>query len=438
MTGCSALVYLDGLPLKSNTLKSFEFLCDIDNHLPRGILKLSDDSGQAMSEFTGIYIGATVQIIFTDTTADSDADAEEKTVTLCTLMVASIGEKPKDLAHISGAIEILCVHPWEFYKDFSTHIYKGKAHSELIKDICSNEDRGWKFKIDAKNFDTSDEKGDIPRYKCGDSDYDFIINKVLPYTTISQSPPLFWVDEQNQVKLKSFNTLFKESAVCMATVQDSYDKSDNSKENTIFNVVKQFNGHVFMFDSGMIKIGDEDIGQFLRPMKGQGFMDMNNMTGSTIAGGLEPTLKIGKDSASAVAAKLPVTAKVFTGQTDKKMFINRNVADMAKLATNTSSQFYNMFRLELAGEFCGEYIHTGDTVYVYIEQSDDRANDTNKKLSHWISDKWLVKRVKHIFENTESGGRGRTQVTLCRPTFMLKTSKVYMPMLSSMYTVGNG
>ena len=423
--------YLGNELLVAQNLKSFEVVYDIEKILPKGILTLNDSNGNYLKSFKGLEIGSEFILKFVPN------DKMKQPIKFGQLVNIGIGDNPTDHLTLQGNIELLLGHPWELYKDFSSHIYKGMSNSKIIQEVLKK-----KVQQDQEHFEdiysesesdlikNSDEDGSIPRFQCGISDYDFIKKRVLPYTTLNNSPAFFWIGEDGKAHLNSFENMFTQNPKALL-VPKSQGNIKADKENINMLMSQTDSDELILYEGLLIKVGDEDISKLISPLRFTSLIDGNTTLGTVFKGEMKPKLKIGPDTLTRVGSKLPLFAWTMDeATTDLKVFSNRNIKDVSRFSINSTRQFINMFRMEMNTSFCGDTIHAGDTVLVYVKQSENGETE-GKKLSHWLSDRWLVSKVRHYYSDVDTNLY--SQLTLCRPTFYVAKTRTEMPNIDFYY-----
>ena len=119
-------------------------------------------------------------------------------------------------------------------------------------------------------------------------------------------------------------------------------------------------------------------------------------------------------------------------QTDFKIFTNRNAEDSSAFAINSTRQFVNMFRVNLTTFYCGDTLKTGDTVYLYVENSKREDDGVNGK-TYWLCDKWLVFKTRHYW--SKENRNMYSNLLLVRPSFYVAKQYTNMPNLDYYYGV---
>ena len=420
----TASVTLGGRLLPSTNVETFEIVTSIEDVLPKGVLTLNDQNGTILQEFQGLEIGAQVCV----TTVGISEDHRD--IQFGPLANLTFGVNPNYLTMV-GKPEVLIGHKWELQKDQSTHIFKGKPNSDIIKTILNDETRGFTIPYQDKQFQTSDEKGDIPRFKCGIDDYNFITKRLLPYTTIKNQPALFWIDEYGYARLDSFDNLMLESPKALLVPQNQNLMGEEKEK--VSSLLDSCEGNLVPYSGIEIKVGDENISTIIKSLKTRALIDGNTLLGTIFEGSIKPSLKVGSDSGSLVASKLPMFAWDFNdAQTDFKIFTNRNAEDSSAFAINSTRQFVNMFRVNLTTFYCGDTLKTGDTVYLYVENSKREDDGVNRK-TYWLCDKWLVFKTRHYW--SKENRNMYSNLLLVRPSFYVAKQYTNMPNLDYYYGV---
>lgn len=413
-----AQIRINEYELKPDDIAAFQFVCDIDDGYPKGILTLNDKSGEILSRFEGLEIGSKVQFVAVDRVKNTED--KNPAIAFCELMVASVAEIPSDTQTIHGNIELLLVHPWEFFKDYSNHAYNGLQNSQIIKNILESDARGFKFKD--MFISSSDDDGKQPRYKCCESDYEFIKNKLLPYTTIGGAAAMFWIDELSRPHLQGVEKAFTQEPKALI-VNMGQDIGHDEKVQEALKTIK----NVMTYSNIKVKVGDEDISSVLAPLQSKVYVDFNTVNGGIFLGRNICKMKVGKSGGPQVKSVLPVD--LITGSGDKGILAlsNRSRKDQDFFIGNITAPLLNMFRLEVFGNFVGESVHVGDIVQVYIPAKPD-LDDDKKPKSHWLSGPWLVKKSSTTMRK-ENDFKVNSNLVLVRPTFVVNTKESNIPSL---------
>lgn len=421
----------DGKWLEYDAITSMDFICNESAFLPRCVVRFADPGGMKLSTFQGLGMGARVNFLVSDDDKDNEyrKSGNEK--------MYSYNLTPLTIADVAGMfqggqgdLELLLEHPWKMFKDFSSHAYSGKPNSEIIRSLVENaSSRGFKFEnIDSAMFSNSDEKGEIPRYKCSESDLDFIVNKILPYTTINKSPVIFFVDEKNNVHLSSFNDMFAKDPKMMIVFGTEAEITDENRAEA-----KAMNG-ITLASKRQYEIGDEDPAKLVEILKANiSFDDCSALF--TYTGTLLPKVAIGKYSESNTqSGYVPISlqAMATTDATDKKFYRHHMIDDLKAVALNAQNRFNSFFSIEVTTLFCGNMVTTGDNVQMVIPP------DTAEKpaLNDWMNGKWHVKAVRYEYDKMNDTFKNK--LTLTRPSFMINKKNTTLYDYNYFYSVGMG
>lgn len=425
-------VETDTLDWPSDAISSLDFVCDETQFLPRGVIRYEDRGSRKLSEFRGLSMGTNITFCVTESDISNKyyktGDASKYSYNLTPLTMADIASTK--LNDGDATIEFLCEHPWKMFKDFSSHAYSGKANSEIIRSLVKDaSSRGFNFEdINDELFNSSDESGEIPRYKCSEPDLDFIINKLLPYTTINKNPAIFFVDEKNNVHLDTFNNMFQKDPKMMIVMGMEQDITDDNKS-----LAQSMNG-IITGNRLKIEIGDIDPTKFVSIMKPNvTFDDCSALFSYT--GTLLPKVAVGKYSSSNTqSGYVPISLQSMATMkaTDKKFYRNHMIDDLKAVALNEQSRFNSFFTIEVQTMFCGNMVTTGDNVYLVVPP------DTNytPALNDWMNGKWHVRAVRYEFSRPNNVFI--TKLTLTRPSFIFNKKTTTLFNYESFYSVGMG
>lgn len=414
--------------------RSFDYICDEDEILPRCIIRLNDKGNQLFKSYWGLETGSKVEIVVTEGSATSarlSGISKKFSCSLGDLAVAAVYSNETNIADgADGILEIKCIHPWEIFQDLSAHAYSGKANSEIIKGIIENSStRGFGFNdIDDSIFTDTDEDGNIPRYKCGEGDLSFIVNKLLPYTTINNLPVCFFIDDKNNVHLETFQSMFaKDAKLLVVGGNNPEDVTDDQRSKAA-----TMNGGV-LGRNLVVKVGNEDPSEYTKIIKREvAFDDPSALT--TFTGKLLPKIAIGKFSTGTTqSGYIPISAaKILTADaTDKVYYRNHCFKDLKAIALNDQKPFNSFFKVEIDVSFCGHLVSVGDNVELDIPINTD---DTLPQ-KFWLSGKWHLKAIKYRWED---GGVPRMTLVLIRPSFTFSELTTTLMNPTDFYAVGTG
>lgn len=416
--------------LPNDCFRSFDYVCDEDSILPKCLMRFTDQGNSLFKSYWGLETGSKVEVVVSEGSATPERIAETDTssysVELGNLTVGAVYSNETNTAvGADGYLEVKCVHPWEVFQDLTAHAYAGKSNSEIIKGLIENSStRGFKFNdIDSNIFNDTDENGDIPRYKCGEGDLDFIVNKLLPYTTINNLPPCFFIDDKNNVHLETFQSMFVKDAKLLIVGGNDEDVTEEQKLKA-----SMMNG-LAIGSELVVKVGNEAVDEYTKIIKREvSFDDPSSL--SAFTGKLLPKIAIGKFSmGSNQSGYIPVSAAkvLLSDATDKVYYRNHNFKDLKAIALNDQKPFNSFFKIEINTTFCGHLISVGDNVELDIPAESGEKN--------WLNGKWHIKAIRY---RVDPSHMLLMRLTLIRPSFLFNENSTTLMNPTDFYAIGTG
>lgn len=419
------LVTLNNVSIPQDAISTFEFEASEDSPLPRCVIRFNDKGNARINDFYGLEFGSDVVFKIYDAEQDNAKLNDTNSYTLTPLTVAAVHSTQQQY---SGFLEVLCEHPWRAFNDASQHAYLGEPNSEIIKSICINSSgRGFSFAdFDSEIFLASDDNGETPRYKTGE-DLDFIMNDLLPFTTINKSPAKFWIDERNRMHLNSFQNMFMAESRLMVVQGNKETVAEEKLEDRM----SSMKGVVFT-KSPLLKVGDTHPDQIISILKTNVSFD-DPSSQMTFSGTLLPKVAISKYKANSKtqAGYVPVSLRKMVMQDSlaKKFYRHYPLDDMKSYALNEQQRFNSFFEIETETTFGGQAVTTGDNVDFFMPAM--KVNGASQVS--WMNGKWHVKSVKYRWNAADA--QLTMVLRLIRPSFMTN-SKTSILSLDSMYSVG--
>ena len=235
----------------------------IDMALPEMAFKIMDMDGTLLSQLE-IYIGATVNVNIVD--VDDSENATEKNYKIMDFVITKIFDGfETNNAEMGGFIQIWCRPAWYLFGRYQGHAYPPMKLSELIKQVCSEANDNVKLVIEDERFANSSDPGDTPRYKCDESDLDFIEKKLLPYTNINDSNVFFYLDWFNRPNLTSFERLISQEPKVL--ICPSLYLSDSIADKIQDLAEKKGITELFMWTDINLTVGNEDVRKAFATLK---------------------------------------------------------------------------------------------------------------------------------------------------------------------------
>jgi hypothetical protein len=367
---------------------------------------------------------------------DSDNPSNEEK-TLYTFPMFSISQIlngfEQSTKELQGYIQLQIENQWSLNGDYSIHAYAPMKCSELFKKVMKESNHGdSKFIIDNSNFDESSDEGKSPRYKFGESDYEFLVNKVLPFTSINQQPAYFFVNEKNKVFLKTFKSLYdKEPKTLIVT--DSSTPQEYSEELQKILDNKGLNSVLAIIKANCM-IGSDEKGSFTIEQLKQKIFYTDPISNKTIGGKQLPSVKLASSAGEMAGDLLPISEALMTAieSTSSKILHFRTLDDQIGLSTIENRKLDGLFTFNCTVNlFTGNTISLGDTVFFFQPTASMKSASGDKEYSsHWLNDKWVVAKI--TYSNSPGDPKVlQTSLTLIRPTFMLnkKNTSLDVPQL---------
>jgi hypothetical protein len=409
-------VAINGELVPYQKIVNFKFDSSINDHLPSAWLGLADPDGDMISRFN-IVLGTMVIINIID--GNEDDNQKHNMIKLSPFIVSKVfdgGEK--NSSEVGGFIQLRLLHPWVFYNDMSPHAYSPMKISKLVKTIITDSTRGYELTVDDNYFGTTDDKGNYPRYKCGQSDYDFIINNLLPYATIGNNPVYFFINELGNIYFNTYKFLFNSGCKGMIVSDKANDNRDEF--DTMGNIASNIGTeNSIAFSKISINIGGEDSKDNLRKVLPKIYME-DLGTHNFLSGIKGPITKIASNTGDKMPFSFYMMASM--GATDSVELVNRAFDDQFGLAVNNSKSLDSLFEITLStAGFIGADMPTGSNVYLYVSPKNIDNNATTKKLSHWLTGKWVIGKSEHYTSRSGDPNSLVSTVTLVRPTFVIKS-----------------
>jgi len=372
----------------------------ISEGLTYGYFDMTDRTGDLFALFEHIHVGATVDI---EVVNQNDEEQKRPFPTYYVLKI----ENDFNVDYCwAGNIRVWFGHPWFLYKDMKNHAYKPKNIGEHIKDILRNKDRGIDFIVDKPsppprtkfpdlyhddmdtNFDKTDDNGKLGRFKIAESDWDFIRNKLLPYTAISRQPAHFYCDDISGLfYLKSFRTLFRQKPKILY-----HDSCAEYQED----IIKSCNTHSISLETGHRVIQDAHIVINNFPLIKEIFPSfyIENIENNTfLSGNKKLSLQLRPSNGPSFGNALPIDDLLVTklNGTSSKVIHNRQLVDALFLLFQSSKYIDEMFTLDITSFFNGSVVTIGNTAELFA----CRTEIAGEKKNNWLGGKWVISELIH-------------------------------------------
>lgn len=418
------LIQIDGGPiLDYSKVRDISIYSSIDSTLPELTFKINDSDGRFISTMQ-LYLGQIVNVMVRDISSDGDKIAARDShfkplINLCTFTIKRIYDGLEAGNGYSGFIQVWCTQSWRTFGNYKPKIYSPQLNSNVIRDVCKNANKLANIGINADYWSESSDQGIIPRYKCGESDIEFLETKVLPYTNIDDSNVFFFLDQFGYAHLTSFDKIknAEEKAIIRAPdsqVNDVWEKVNKLKDEKKI--------EAYPYEDIKIDIGDINILKKLGLIK-QKVLIVNNNTGKVYDGIQKLSARMGGNSGKTFQNVVPVSLINMASMeaTSSKIIENRIFDDAMAIAGNSEIQLEDMFQIIVSvGNIVNEVL-PGDTINLIpplqIMDTSETINTPGleNKIVSWLDGKWVVKSVQY---NQKEKSKASTSLTLIRPTFI--------------------
>lgn len=418
------LIQIDGGPiLDYSKVRDISIYSSIDSTLPELTFKINDSDGRFISTMQ-LYLGQIVNVMVRDISSDGDKIAARDShfkplINLCTFTIKRIYDGLEAGNGYSGFIQVWCTQSWRTFGNYKPKIYSPQLNSNVIRDVCKNANKLANIGINADYWNESSDQGIIPRYKCGESDIEFLETKVLPYTNIDDSNVFFFLDQFGYAHLTSFDKIknAEEKAIIRAPdsqVNDVWEKVNKLKDEKKI--------EAYPYEDIKIDIGDINILKKLGLIK-QKVLIVNNNTGKVYDGIQKLSARMGGNSGKTFQNVVPVSLINMASMeaTSSKIIENRIFDDAMAIAGNSEIQLEDMFQIIVSvGNIVNEVL-PGDTINLIpplqIMDTSETINTPGleNKIVSWLDGKWVVKSVQY---NQKEKSKASTSLTLIRPTFI--------------------
>lgn len=432
-------IVIDGEPINHNKIYDISIYNSIDKTLPELVFKLVDSESDYIDAFR-IHIGSTVSVKVLDVVGESNSNENfPLSISFCSFAVTQIYDGFEANNGRGGFIQVWCTQSWKLYGNYKGQAFAPQKISEIIKTVCKDANPLAEITVVDENINSTSDVGSIPRFKCAESDIDFIENKLIPYTNIDNGNCFFFVNLYGGVYLKSFQSM--SSKDCSILIAPKASEQNPQVADMIKSHLEKGKIKVAYETAGLdITVGNQDIEKMLGHLK-ERCLIYNNSTGKTYAGVQTIAMAMGKNSGKFYANKVPFNEFKLASveATSTKVFHNRHFDDALAMSFNEDLQVEDIFRLNVTVPSIVDDAVIGDTAEVITTIKNliglkDESVETKdkKKIISWLNGKWIIKAIQY---NMDSNKQCSTSLELIRPTFIFTTDTTTVEKTASFYTV---
>lgn len=388
-------------------IESFTIVNSIEDGLPFGYMDITDAESRMLNAFNSLQVGASLNIkaLYDENNPQSD-DIKKLEITDWVILYV----EPYSTEGKSAVLRVYFGHKMFLYKDMKNHCFEPQTNDKIIKRVLEDQTRGCKFELD--EFDTPDNVP-IKRYKVQESDWEFLQNKVVAYSSYKKTPMYLYSNLNNKFYFKSTSSMFsKNPEIGLYFLSDNGDSQAFEDFIQMYSLKKQE-----LIKDWSISIGNKDA---VSEMNRQ-FALFDNQTGMTFTGIKGPTAKIENDSSS-LAKYYPIDylfqSTSSCGSSIAKLN-NHQIDDLYNLLNRSLKDFDGMFTLKIKTDFNSALLNIGACVAIFFGEN------------HWANGKWILKDSKIALDRNGNSAIG---ITLCRPTFSGNKLKTTLENYGSMFT----
>lgn len=405
VTPGSSVVFVSGGLLKrlpEDLVVNFSIGASLDTGFPVGELYLDDSDGKILN---GLLVAP--GDLFYAMSASSSSKITESTP----LLVVGIdtieddgsitgNSAPRSLAGTySGLIKLTLAHPWVALNNSSNEAYKGTT-TEIITSLITNARKRSKLPLiigDLGKQVQVDQNEVLIRYRIDKSEIKFIIEDLLPFTTINAKPCYFFIDDIGKLNLTTFDIMFKKpSKVVFIPPMNQL-----GVEGFVLPKKKEKEQFVEVVDV-KLKIGANFTKQILR-LK-QNFRVVDSITNTTLK--LNHFAKPQNDGIVLIKKQFLADAS----GTKSTSYDYRIAKEYLFKQTNTVKELDKFLEVEVITAYCFSAVCVGDTATL---------NLFAKFGSAWANGKYVVSETNHY----KRGSKLFSKFTLIKPTIDLDELK---------------
>lgn len=427
--------YIDRVQINPRNLHEISMFNSIDMTLPELTFKISDVDGTYLSQLD-LYIGATVGLDVIEGNRNLNSDSL-KGKSFGDFIITKIYDGfENNTENMGGFIQVWCKPSWYLFGNYQGHAYPPMKLSELIKKVCQDANTNVRLEIEDERFATSSDPGNVPRYKCNESDLDFIEKKLLPYTNIDDSNVFFYLDWFNRPNLSSFARLVGQEPKIIIYPHQGIA---NTVQDKITDIVKQKGiKEMYMWQKINVTIGNENLKKAFATLKKKVVLE-NNETGKVYIANQQPKARMGMDNDKNKSAKMPFNALTmeYIEATNCECYPNKLLPDALALSRNSDNDVIDLIQFEIVINGIVDDVVAGDTLMLLTPLRNINKKDNvelSKRNSHWLQGKWLIKSIK-MTQSKCNPDDVSSVITIVRPTLIYNVDTTTINKSNYLYTV---
>lgn len=393
----------------------FELYSSMYSGLPIGFFEVADAKGRAVIDgFDNLQVGAIVDLKLTSNN-DLGEEMNDFQLTDFVILKHEIINQDENDTNVAGNLRVWFGHRLFLYKDMQNHAYPPLKNNDIVKRVLESEDRGFSIKIKQEDMDADDGVA-VSRYKCNESDWEFLQRKVVRYASSEKQPLFLFCDIKQRFYFKSFKSMLNAEPKILFT-----PSSVDDEDETAFNEFKS--AYVGVKYSDVFKKVEARIGG--TPMIAElqkRFSVEDGQLKKVYTGIKTPSNTSGAEGA--LSKYIPVDTGFVVASSGTSSFNIRN-HDMTDAFAHLAAQAKELdkaFTVTFDVGFLPYACTIGESILIYI------------KKGHWMNGKWLITDID--IEASDTAPNSLVQhMTVRRPSFDGNKSDTTLESLSMLHEV---
>lgn len=391
----------------SSFIKKTVIYNSLENGLPFGYMDIIDPESKTLEKFENLQIGSQLDLkLAYDEGSVGEQVKNIKIEDWVLLRTKALNKQEgKD-----STLRLIFGHKMFLYNDQTNHCFEAQSNDRIIKRVLEDRTRGCKFEL--KYADVPDNEP-IKRYKTLESDWEFLKNKVVAFSSYKKTPMYLYSDLNSNFYFESVATMYSKNPQIILYYSPD-DKEQEAAYKDFINVYTTAEADIpisFELDIGNKKAVSEMNSQFII---------FDNQTCMTFSGVKSPMSKIENDD-TALSKYYPIDyafESLTTNGVSTLVLNNHNLDDAYNLLNNSLKDFDRMFTFKIKTRFNAALLNIGACVAVYFSKG------------HWANGKWIMLSNKIIINDD---GHAMIELALARPTFSGNLSKTTLVNYGSLY-----
>lgn len=407
---------MTSLSSKSVFLRGFHLYSSIYSGLPLGYFDLVDERGDNfLDELENLYVGIPVSFKLYTNGEDEDLDENFTIEDYVIIKIEVIGSE--DMDRPGGIIRVWFGHKLFLYKDMENRAYPPLDGLSLIKRVLDDESRGFKLEYKKKNLDSVDFYK-TNRYKCLESDWEFLQRKVIPYCLSGKLPVFLYIDIKNTVFLRSFKSMmttepkiiFSPNAVDEDSAEDFQEFKSSNQTAKMFDVMKNIR----------ISISNDDAQKSLRK---KFYLEDSEM--KAVLSGIKGMSNISGEEGNLSKSVVMSYTYGSIGNGSSTMAVrNHSLDDEVALLQGSATYLDSYLNISFTANMNTTAFTVGETVLIYV------------KKGHWLNGKWVITSMT-MRSPSDDTDTLRIDYNVSRPTINGKMSTTTLAYPSMLYKLGS-